>query len=260
MGCFFCFKGSFLKKGAAVKVNSSMSDVQHIAPNLTELVGPAVAAKMIEFAGGLRSLCSVPTGKLRHLGRKEAVDEAESVRMLHAGCIVDAPIVQTSFQSSLENKKKLVQVLACKCHLAAAVDLAGSSPSGSYGRELLDSITKEIEEKEAPKKVADRNRALPVPKTYEELKPKRAGARVQKERLKSEPSTLEVISNIRRFGEDDESFAARVLTRREVIAEMSRHSTPAEAPSAGKKRPREEATQQASGMVGDYSDLADLVL
>lgn len=111
-----------------------------IAPNLSAVVGSAVAAKLIATAGGLSSLVNIPADCINLLGAKTNIHNLAgfsfSTAMFHhiGGCSIEETDIIQSTPPSL--RKKAYGLLADKCILAARVDSARGDPTGQYGTSL----------------------------------------------------------------------------------------------------------------------------
>jgi U4/U6 small nuclear ribonucleoprotein PRP31 len=96
---------------------------------------------------------------------------SHSVDRQHTGFIYQCPLVQRTRQ---EDRMKAQRKIGAKVALAARVDIAGSSPDGSFGEEMMEKLEREMERlaRPAPSKVI---KALPRPD--EEKKARRGGKR-----------------------------------------------------------------------------------
>jgi U4/U6 small nuclear ribonucleoprotein PRP31 len=91
------------------------------APNLTEIVGSEIAAKLIGAAGSLHTLATMPSGNIQVLGRtKKALSGFSKVGVQKLGFIGECEIIQST-PPHLE--VKACRVIANKCSLAARLDL-----------------------------------------------------------------------------------------------------------------------------------------
>jgi nucleolar protein 56 len=109
------------------------STAQEVAPNLSNVAGPVLAAKLIEKGGGLRKLAMRPSGAIQILGAEKALFRAKKTRARPPkhGLIFQHPFVHSK-------KRKLrgrsARVLAAKLAIAARADAF----TGNYlGSELL---------------------------------------------------------------------------------------------------------------------------
>jgi U4/U6 small nuclear ribonucleoprotein PRP31 len=166
-----------------------------IAPNLSALVGSAVAAKLMSVAGGLTALSKMPSCNLQLLGAsKRTLSGFSNLSRGASGFLVDAAIVQTTPPSL---RLKAVRLLAGKCTLAARVDSAHDDTTGSIGAKFLEEVEKRLEKvQEAPP--AKEVKALPAPDFQK--KARRGGQRMRKIKEKYQMTELRKQANRVAFG------------------------------------------------------------
>ncbi|CAJ2658223.1 unnamed protein product [Trifolium pratense] len=147
----------------------------YIAPNVSAIVGSAVAAKLIGTAGGLSALANMPACNVQLLGAKKnnLAGFSTATSQFHVGYIQQTEIFQTTPASF---RMRACRLLAAKCTLAARVDSIRGDPSGKTGQSLKDEIRKKIEKWQEPPP-AKRSKPLPVP----DFQPKRREFGVPKE-------------------------------------------------------------------------------
>eukprot|EP01096_Ripella_sp_DP13-Kostka_P008524 TRINITY_DN3165_c0_g1_i1.p1 TRINITY_DN3165_c0_g1~~TRINITY_DN3165_c0_g1_i1.p1 ORF type:complete len:641 (-),score=261.22 TRINITY_DN3165_c0_g1_i1:26-1768(-) len=137
-------------------VQMKMAD---LAPNLTTLVGSAIAAQLLAAAGGLEQLANLPASTIQILGKDTrqaqlhqtglAAAAASAVR--HVGYLHDCDLVQ---MTPLVFRKRLVRVLAGKATIAIRFDAFGEdsvaerSGSGSDSEEDSDDEDEEDEDED----------------------------------------------------------------------------------------------------------------
>lgn len=113
------------------------STAQEVAPNLSEVAGPVLAAKLIERGGGLRKLAMKPSGAIQILGAEKALFRAKKTRARPPkhGLIFQHPFVHSK-------KRKLrgrsARVLASKLALAARADAFTGNYLGAELKRQLD--------------------------------------------------------------------------------------------------------------------------
>lgn len=92
-----------------------------VAPNLTELIGELVGARLIAQAGGLSSLARCAASTIQILGAEKALFRALKS---HGNTPKYGILYHSSFigKASQENKGKISRFLANKCALAARID------------------------------------------------------------------------------------------------------------------------------------------
>ncbi len=100
------------------------SKVKRIAPNLSELVGEIIAARLINLAGGLKRLSAMPASTIQVLGAEDAF-----FQHLRKGtpCPKHGVIFQIAEIRNAPKKKrgKIARALAGKIAIAARVDYYG---------------------------------------------------------------------------------------------------------------------------------------
>src|SRR3954471_22221685 len=95
--------------------------MQAIAPNLTELVGELVGARLISHAGSLMNLAKSPASTIQILGAEKALFRALKTKhdTPKYGLIYHASLIG---QASGRNKGKIARMLASKAALGLRVD------------------------------------------------------------------------------------------------------------------------------------------
>ncbi len=156
------------KKDLTNYVKSRMS---YIAPNLTQIVGSEIAAKLMGIAGGLVALSRIPACNLIVLGASKKANLGLSRVYMgqHAGVVYQCDAVSNSPDHI---KRQAARLVSAKCALAARVDCAKESPDGHIGRSFRDDINRKIEALMQPL-ASKAIKALPVP--VMEMKKKRGG-------------------------------------------------------------------------------------
>lgn len=113
--------------------------LREVAPNFSELAGPALAAKLIAKAGGLEKLARMPSSTIQLLGAEKAL-----FRYLHGkgksprfGILFNYPLIKNAPEKL---KGRIARVLASKLSIAAKTDY--------YSKEYkADKMKKELEER-----------------------------------------------------------------------------------------------------------------
>jgi U4/U6 small nuclear ribonucleoprotein PRP31 len=115
-----------------------------IAPNLSALIGPAVAAHLIVQAGGLQSLAEMPSCNLQILGKKRRSLAGLSTtgQNVHAGFLYSCDIMLRTPPSL---RSKLVKLVAGKCTLCCRVDLSKEDFGGNVGKKFRDEIQAKLQ-------------------------------------------------------------------------------------------------------------------
>jgi nucleolar protein 56 len=117
--------------------------LKEVAPNMREIAGPMLAAKLIAKGGGLEKLAKSASSKLQLLGAEKAL-----FRFLHGkgkspkfGIIFSHPLIQNA---PLERKGKIARVLAAKLSLAAKIDFYSHEDRSEKIKKELNEKVKEV--------------------------------------------------------------------------------------------------------------------
>jgi U4/U6 small nuclear ribonucleoprotein PRP31 len=151
------------------------SRITAVAPNISAIVGTAIAAKLLGLAGGLQAVSRTPACNIMLFGaiKKSLATTQFSAagQQRHTGFIFQSQIVQSAQDADRIRAQKAV---SAKVILAARVDASKGSRDGSYGRKCLAELTKRIEKmaEPPPNKMT---KALPIPQ--ETNRKKRGGKR-----------------------------------------------------------------------------------
>ena len=190
---------------AKVRIEKFVADRMSItAPNVSALLGCAVAAKLLGSVGGLDALSMLPSCNVHAVGhdlRKHLGGFSSATVNRHAGIIFDAPVVQQCPEAVFQ--KKAARVLAGRVTLAARVDMARGDPTGSKGDAWRADIESKIAKWLGPGK-GKTKRALPVPTSGP--KKRRGGKRYRKMKEKYELSDVQKQANRLAFGEGSDEY------------------------------------------------------
>jgi len=109
-----------------------------VAPNLSEVAGQMLAAKLIAKAGGLRKLAMMPSSTIQLLGAEKAMFRAlkSGSKPPKHGLIFQHPIVHSS---SRRMRGRSARSLAAKLAIAARADVFSGRSIGAQLRRELDS-------------------------------------------------------------------------------------------------------------------------
>ncbi|KAL0813411.1 hypothetical protein Bca101_069854 [Brassica carinata] len=167
-----------------------------IAPNLSAVVGSAVAAKLMATAGGLSGLAKMPSCNVQVLGQKRKnLDGFSAVTtQSRVGYLEHTEIFQNTPPGL---RSRAIKLLAGKSTLAARVDACRGDPSGTNGRSLREEIQKKIDKLQEPG-VARQPKPLPVPDMTS--KKKRGGRRLRKMKERYAVTEMRKLSNRVAFG------------------------------------------------------------
>ncbi len=107
-----------------------------IAPNVTTLTSPAIAARLIHHAGGLRKLAMQPASTIQMLGAENAVFQhlTEDAPPPKHGVIFQHPLIH---QAHPNDRGSIARAMAAKIAIAARADaLTGNDIAGELKAEL----------------------------------------------------------------------------------------------------------------------------
>ncbi|XP_028553981.1 U4/U6 small nuclear ribonucleoprotein Prp31 homolog [Dendrobium catenatum] len=177
------------------------SRMGYIAPNLSVIVGSAVAAKLMGTAGGLSALAKMPACNVQLLGakKKNLAGFSTATSQFRVGYLEQAEIFQSTPPSL---RTRACRLLAAKSTLAARVDSIRGDPTGKTGRNLREEIRKKIEKWQEPPP-AKQPKPLPVPDS--EPKKKRGGRRLRKMKERYAVTDMRKLANRMLFGIPEES-------------------------------------------------------
>jgi nucleolar protein 56 len=120
--------------------------LKETAPNLRDIAGPALAAKIIALAGGMEKLVRMPSSTIQLLGAEKAL-----FRHLHGrgkspkhGIVIIHPLVQNAM---LKDKGKLSRLVASKMSIAAKMDFYSKVYRGKDLKNDLEDKAKKIIQK-----------------------------------------------------------------------------------------------------------------
>ncbi|KAL5552914.1 hypothetical protein UlMin_040315 [Ulmus minor] len=177
------------------------SRMGYIAPNLSAIVGSAVAAKLMGTAGGLASLAKMPSCNVQLLGakKKNLAGFSTATSQYRVGYLEQTEIFQSTPPSL---RMRACRLVAAKSTLAARVDSTRGDPSGTTGRTLREEIRKKIDKWQEPPP-AKTAKPLPVPDS--EPKKKRGGRRLRKMKERYAITDMRKLANRMQFGIPEES-------------------------------------------------------
>ena len=114
-----------------------------VAPNLSEVAGPVLAARLIEKAGGLRKLSMKPSSTIQLLGAEKAMFRAlkSGSKPPKHGLIFQHSVVHSSPRRL---RGKAARTLAAKLAIAARADAFSGKSLGSELKDELDSAMEKM--------------------------------------------------------------------------------------------------------------------
>lgn len=110
-----------------------------VAPNLTTLLGEAVAAKLISQAGSLVTLAKYPASTVQILGAEKALFRALKTRgnTPKYGLLFNSSYIS---RADAKSKGKISRYLANKCSIAARLDSFLVNPVNRFGEKLKSQV------------------------------------------------------------------------------------------------------------------------
>ncbi|KAK9382554.1 uncharacterized protein V2V93DRAFT_365423 [Kockiozyma suomiensis] len=142
-----------------------------VAPNLSELIGEIVGARLISHAGSLTNLSKYPASTVQILGAEKALFRALKTKgnTPKYGLIYHSSFIGKAAQ---KNKGRISRFLANKCSIASRIDCFSDVPSTKFGVVLKRQVEERLnfyETGAAPTKNADAmQEALNAPDLMEE--------------------------------------------------------------------------------------------
>ncbi len=129
-----------LKDNASKEIERMSKEV---CPNLSALVGPIIAARLIASAGGLHRLAKLPASTIQVLGAEEAFFRhlKSGAKCPKHGIIFRVPWVRNSPRKL---RGKVARALAGKIAIAARVDYYGGDFIGDRLKEEMEKRVEEI--------------------------------------------------------------------------------------------------------------------
>ena len=115
-----------------------------VAPNLSELIGEVIGARLISHAGSLTSLSKQAASTVQILGAEKALFRALKTKgntpkyglIYHSGFIAKA---------SAKNKGRISRYLANKCSMASRIDNYSDEPTNVFGSVLKKQVEQRLE-------------------------------------------------------------------------------------------------------------------
>eukprot|EP00920_Eleutheroschizon_duboscqi_P026133 GHVT01064635.1.p1 GENE.GHVT01064635.1~~GHVT01064635.1.p1 ORF type:complete len:543 (-),score=157.76 GHVT01064635.1:867-2495(-) len=175
------------------------------APNLTNLLGSALAARILTKAEGLVSLARMPAQNIMLIGgqRRPGGFGASRSSSSSASIAVPSLLCNSEILQSVPPaiRGRALKLLAGKTAIAARVDSFHAEPLGNVGAELRAHIVKALIKAQEPPPAPQR-KALPAPD--DRPKPRRGGRRYRRLKEKFQTSDIRKAANRMKFGADEE--------------------------------------------------------
>lgn len=114
--------------------------MREVAPNLTEIAGPLIGARLISLAGGLKELANLPSSTIQVLGAEKALFRhlSKGSPPPKHGVLFNHPFIQ---RLPKKLRGRMARTLAGKILIAAKVDVY------SPGKDIAKKLKKELEER-----------------------------------------------------------------------------------------------------------------
>jgi len=115
------------------------SDVQRIAPNISNIAGFLISARLMSLAGGMERLATMPASTIQLLGAEKALFrfKKEGGKPPKHGVIFQHPLIN---KASRKNRGKIARILAAKIAIATKADVFTK-------RNISDDLKNELDRK-----------------------------------------------------------------------------------------------------------------
>lgn len=113
--------------------------MESVSPNLTELIGETIAAKLISHSGSLSTLAKYPASTVQILGAEKALFRAlkQKTKTPKYGLLYNTSFIGRAIG---KNKGKISRYLANKCAMAARLDHFLVNPTNKFGQKLKEQV------------------------------------------------------------------------------------------------------------------------
>ena len=180
-------------------INKSMPK---IAPNLTELVGPDIASKLISQAGSLKELTKIPSSSILNMGKNINSNlNLDNHNKINNGFLTELPEYEKETDNNL--KMKILRKYSNQIALSARMDFAKGKSNGNYGKEIKNNIKNKIN------KIINNVEPVihkPLPRPDEKKKKKRGGKNARRLKKIFEVTEIRKKQNRMNFGVPEEEF------------------------------------------------------
>jgi len=161
------------KRDVLLYLESRMSA---LAPNLSALLGAALAAKLMTAAQGLVNLSRMPAQNIMLVGstKKTAVGLGTASTGSSIGLVYFSDLVM---MTPRPYQNRAIKLVAGKCALAARVDAFREATLGQVGTQLREKILESLAKAQEPPPAKQKK---PLPAPDDRAKPKRGGKRFRR--------------------------------------------------------------------------------
>mmetsp|Transcript_138119 Transcript_138119/g.441298 ORF Transcript_138119/g.441298 Transcript_138119/m.441298 type:complete len:502 (-) Transcript_138119:102-1607(-) len=196
VACDEAFLLNDCKRDVLLYLESRMSG---LAPNLSALLGAALAAKLITAAGGLLNLARMPAQNIMLVGSMKKALLGMATSSYHTqGIVMFSDLI---LSTPMEFRNRAVKLVSGKCGLAARVDSFHESPLGQVGTQLREKILQSLSKAQEPPP-AKQKKTLPPPE--DKPRSKRGGKRHRRIKEKYGQTEFKKLVNRVKFGEAPE--------------------------------------------------------
>lgn len=121
--------------------NEVKEEVKKIAPNLSTLLGPILAANLIAKARGLKNLSKMPSSKIQIIGAEKSLFKnlEEKQKIPKYGMIFKSDFIQ---EAKKESRGRVARLLSAKIMVASRLDYFSDEDKSE---EIREELTKELE-------------------------------------------------------------------------------------------------------------------
>jgi len=126
-------------------LHTYLTDKMHaVAPNLSELIGEQVGARLIAHAGSLTNLAKYPASTVQILGAEKALFRALKTRgkTPKYGLIFHSTFIG---RAGTKDKGRISRYLANKCSIASRIDCFADTQTSTFGTMLRDQVEERLE-------------------------------------------------------------------------------------------------------------------
>ncbi|ORY83162.1 hypothetical protein BCR37DRAFT_346526 [Protomyces lactucae-debilis] len=173
------------------------SRITIIAPNLSNIVGPSTAAKVVGQAGGINALARLPACNVPSIGKKQIAHVGFARSNVNQGYLYFSPLIQSVPEDVRVQAQRMV---SGKLVLAARIDAGNGSPAGDKGLVFHEELEKKLEKLSEPPELKD-VKALAAPD--DPAKKRRGGKKVRKAKEKYAITELQKLRNRMAFGKEE---------------------------------------------------------
>lgn len=132
--CNFARNLTELHESRTMLIEHIEDEMARIAPNLTNLAGALVAARLMEIAGGIAKLCMMPASRIQILGANRAMfRHLRGAPAPKHGIIFQHPCIH---RAPRRLRGRIARVFASKLAIAARIDYYGGGVCSELASEL----------------------------------------------------------------------------------------------------------------------------